>query len=314
MISVIIPVFNAAAFLEKAIASVLIQPEVVEVMIVDDGSTDTSLHICNGLAKQNNRIKMLQHPDKQNHGRSASRNLGIKNATGKYIAFLDADDYYLPNRFTNDIEILEKEVAMDGVYNAISAHFYREATTIEKEKLQLTTIREPLAPELLFENMGPIGHMGYFSGIGLTVRKTIFEKVGYFNEALEVAEDTELWLKMALLAKLQSGIIFTPVAMRGVHEENVSFHNDALYAVNNLSMYEYLLVWSFNKNIVLSRIDLIWKKIWMYRALNCTNLASDLLFWSRTIVKYPKLLKLKRVYKTFPLLKRVKHIFKIKTT
>jgi len=311
-ITVIIPVFNAEEFIKKAIASVLIQPEVDELIIVEDGSTDTSLQICNRLAKDNAIIKIFQHPDKKNYGRSASRNLGIRNASNKYIAFLDADDFYLPNRFAKDIEILEAQPNIDGVYNAISAYFYRNFTIIEKEKLKLTTIRDRITPENLFENMGPIGHMGYFSGIGLTVRKTIFNKVGYFNNKLEVAEDTELWIKMALKAKLQSGIIDKPVAMRGVHKQNTSFNNDGLYAVNNLKMYESLLNWCYKEHIRISRIDLIWKKVWINRDLNNTNLIDDLLFWFNAIIKNQKLLKLKRVYKTFPILTRIKRIFTFK--
>lgn len=311
-VSVIIPVFNSEKFIEKAINSVLIQPEVDEIIIIGDGSTDSSLQICMSMAKVNSIIKIFQHPDKKNNGRSASRNLGIKKAKGKFVAFLDADDYYLPNRFKLDLEILESKSEIDGVYNAISAHYYRDSTIREKEKLKLTTIRDRIKPENLFENMGPIGHMGYFSGIGLTVRKTIFNKVGCFNDILEVAEDTELWIKMTLKATLQAGIIDTPVAIRGVHKENTSFNNDSLYAVNNLKMYKSLLNWCYNEHIRISRIDLIWKKVWINRDLNNTKLVYDLLFWFKAIIKNPRLLKLKRVYKTFPILTRIKRIFTFK--
>ena len=173
LISVIIPVYNSDLYIQKAIESVLLQPEDIEIIIVDDGSSDESLSICKNIAKENEKIIIIQHHDKKNHGRSASRNLGIMNAKGNYIAFLDADDFYLPNRFTKAIEILKKD-SIDGVYNAISAHFYREFSLTEKNKLQLTTVRELIAPDKLFECMGPIGHYGYFSGIALTVKRNIF--------------------------------------------------------------------------------------------------------------------------------------------
>jgi glycosyltransferase involved in cell wall biosynthesis len=310
LISVIVPVYNSELYVQKAIDSVLEQPDDIEIVIVDDGSIDTTLSICMEMANDNANIRIVQHPDKKNHGRSASRNLGIKNAKGKYIAFLDADDYYLPNRFANDIKILEEGESIDGVYNAISAYFYRDFSLIEKNKLQLTTVREILAPEKLFESMGPIGHLGYFSGIGLTVKKSIFEKTGFFNELLIVAEDTELWIKMTLVAILKSGIIDEPVAMRGVHDNNSSFNDNDLYTVNNLLMYESLLNWSFKKKVPINRIDLLWKKIWINRALNNKRLYSDLVFWIRSIVNHPGLLLLKRVYRTFPVFKKIKNILK----
>lgn len=308
LISIIIPVYNAELYIHKAIESVLTQSEIVEIIIVDDGSTDKSFSICELIASENDNIKILQHHDKKNHGRSASRNLGIKNATGQYIAFLDADDFYLPNRFTKDLELLKNE-SIDGVYNAISAHFYRDFTLTEKNKLELTTIRDVVSPERLFECMGPIGHYGYFSGIGLIVKKSIFEKVGLFNENLQVAEDTEMWIKMSLQSNLVAGIISKPVAMRGVHHTNTSFKDEVLYTDNYLRMFESLLTWSFDKNVPVRRIDLIWKKVWFYRTLNNKTLVEDLIFWVKNVFNHPVLLKLKRTYTTFPILKRLKKIF-----
>lgn len=312
LISVIIPAYNSELYIKKAIDSVLTQQENIEIVIVDDGSTDATFLICKAIANDNANVKIVQHLDKKNHGRSASRNLGIRNAKGICIAFLDADDYYLPNRFVNDMKLLEEEESIDGVYNAISAHFNRDFTLIEKNKLQLTTVREIIAPEKLFESMGPIGHLGYFSGIGLTVKRTIFEKTGLFNELLIVAEDTELWIRMTLVASLKSGIIDQPVAMRGVHYSNSSFNDNDLYMVNNLIMYESLLNWSFKKNVPINRIDLLWKKIWINRALNNKRLYSDLVFWIRSVVNHPRLLLLKKVYRTFPVFKRIKNILKYK--
>jgi glycosyltransferase involved in cell wall biosynthesis len=63
---------------------------------VEDKSPDNALEVCLKLAEKYQRVKLYQHPDQQNHGAGASRNLGIEKATGEFIAFLDADDYYLP--------------------------------------------------------------------------------------------------------------------------------------------------------------------------------------------------------------------------
>ena len=78
-LSVIIPVYNCELFIEKAIASVLTQTEVTEIVVVNDGSTDKTGLLLNQLQKQNSILKIYHHQNKLNKGRSASRNLGIKN-------------------------------------------------------------------------------------------------------------------------------------------------------------------------------------------------------------------------------------------
>jgi glycosyltransferase involved in cell wall biosynthesis len=258
VISVIIPVYNAEDYIEKAIKSALIQEEVGEVIVVDDGSTDDSLAFCIELAKKDDRIQIYQHADKKNHGRSASRNLGILNAKKNYIAFLDADDYYLPLRFKSDMKALrEKEI--DGVYNAISAHYYDSYEGEKMAWLNLTTLSEKIPPENLFENMSPIGIKGWFHADGLTVKKLVFDKTGLFDESLKVAEDTHMWSKMALTCSLSPGIIDKPVAMRGIHNMNIIF-DKILYRQEKEKMYKSLLDFACSVQADKNRIALIKKR------------------------------------------------------
>lgn len=121
-VSIIIPVYNAGKYLEKCIGSILNQSFYnFEIIIVNDGSTDNSSIICNNLAQKDNRIKVF-HQD--NHGVSAARNLGISSANGRYVMFLDADDYWLS---TDCLKILmDKAIALDadlirGEYIAVDA-------------------------------------------------------------------------------------------------------------------------------------------------------------------------------------------------
>ena len=130
-VSVVIPAYNAERFIEKSIKSALEQPEVSEVLIVDDGSTDNTESILKKLIAQYQKLKVYYHSGKSNKGRSASRNLGILKAKANYIAFLDADDFYLPNRFLNDKKIFAENNTIEGVYNAIGVHFYRKASNKE---------------------------------------------------------------------------------------------------------------------------------------------------------------------------------------
>lgn len=90
--TVIIPVYNVAAYLAKCIDSVLKQEfKQYEVILIDDGSTDESGTICDKFAEQDKRIVVIHQ---KNKGLSAARNIGIENAKGEYILFLDSDDYW----------------------------------------------------------------------------------------------------------------------------------------------------------------------------------------------------------------------------
>lgn len=91
LVSIIIPIYNSEKFLDKCITSVIEQSHKnIEVILVDDGSTDNSLNICNSYAKRDSRIKVISQ---QNEGVSAARNTGLLHAAGDYIGFVDSDDY-----------------------------------------------------------------------------------------------------------------------------------------------------------------------------------------------------------------------------
>ena len=98
-VSVIIPVYNAARFVEKAVASALAFPEVRQVVLVEDASPDDSLIVCQRLLATDPRVELVRHPDGGNHGAGASRNLGLVRSTCPFVVFLDADDRFLPGRF-----------------------------------------------------------------------------------------------------------------------------------------------------------------------------------------------------------------------
>ncbi len=94
----VVPAYNAADTVEQALESVLAQTEGSwEALVVDDGSTDDTWSVCARLAARETRIRALRHDDGANRGPSASRNLALEHATGAFVAFLDADDVYLPD-------------------------------------------------------------------------------------------------------------------------------------------------------------------------------------------------------------------------
>ncbi|WP_262710215.1 glycosyltransferase family 2 protein [Chryseobacterium sp. CH1] len=107
-------------------------------------------------------MKLFQHPDKGNHGAGASRNLGMEKSEGDFIAFLDADDYYLPNRFDAERELFPN-TEVDGVYGAIGVHYYSEKAKEQYYKVfgdRLTTVYKKHPPKDVFP--GQLNYERYF--------------------------------------------------------------------------------------------------------------------------------------------------------
>ena len=114
-ISIIVPVYNVEDYIEKCIDSIVNQTyKNIEVILVDDGSTDLSGKICDHYAKNDSRIKVIH---KNNEGLSSSRNSGLNNATGDFIAFVDGDDYISPTMYEMLFELINKyhaDISMCG--------------------------------------------------------------------------------------------------------------------------------------------------------------------------------------------------------
>lgn len=220
-ISTIIPCYNAAPFVEKAVQSALKLSEVGEIILVEDNSSDDSLRICQKLADEYERVQLLRHPDGLNHGAGASRNLGLKEARRSFISFLDADDFYLPNRFETTKRIFEQYPELDGVYEAAAYVFHTDkAKNMHPvNEKQLVSMHRDRPPEELFEAF--LASPGeWFHLDALTFRKDILPHIGYFDEELKQAQDTDWLLRLCQKGKLRAGNIQEPVAMISRHEHN----------------------------------------------------------------------------------------------
>lgn len=225
-ISVIIPVYNAGAFLKKAVESALHFEEVKEILLIEDCSTDNSLEICHRLVQEDPRIQLFQHSDKGNHGAGASRNLGLEKSTQDFVAFLDADDYYLPNRFEADKKLFKNE-KIEGVFGAIGTAFLSEKGKKEFQQkfknVELTTVKRPAeGKEILNGLLGIDPTFGLFFHLnGLTIRRESLQKNNLkFNKDLRVHQDTDFIIKLSYYCYLKSGEIEKAIAIRGVHDDN----------------------------------------------------------------------------------------------
>lgn len=225
-ISVIIPVYNASSFLKKAVESALQFEEVKEILLIEDGSTDDSLKVCHQITAEYSRVQLFQHGDKGNHGAGATRNVGLEKASQEFIAFLDADDYYLPNRFEAEKELFKNE-KIEGVFGAIGAAFLSEKGEEKfKEKFRkntLNTVNYEAEGKKIFEGFFGNGPFlgAFFSLIALTVRKSALDRENLtFNEKLRVHQDSDFITKLMYHCHLHTGIIDQAVSMRGVHDDN----------------------------------------------------------------------------------------------
>lgn len=261
-ISVVIPVYNAEKYVLQAVESALKFDEVYEVILVEDQSPDNALQICEELVQKHSRVKLYQHPDKKNHGASASRNLGIEKSTGDFVAFLDADDYFLPNRFDAEKELF-KNSEVEGVYGALGVHYYSEKAKEQYYKLfgdRLTTVYKKYNPKDVFPGqLHMLGTFGLFSIDTLTVRReSLIKKMNpLFKGHLRLHEDTEFLFRLSYYLDLYPGILDKAIAVRGVHENNRITKVDLRVidpAISRALLWHEVDLWSQTENNISDEI------------------------------------------------------------
>ncbi len=156
-VSVIVPVYNAQKYLERCIDSLIKQSlEDIEIILVDDSSTDSSLSICQDYAKKDKRIKVIH---KENEGAGMARNAALKVAAGEYIGFVDSDDFITPDMFKTLCEKAEKynsDLVMSGVLFVDGNMFSQKGESVRKDYFAVDTHFET-RDELNELRMGIVG-------------------------------------------------------------------------------------------------------------------------------------------------------------
>ena len=249
-ISVVIPVYNAEKYVEHAVESALRQNQTGEVILVEDNSPDNALEICERLSKEYPRVRLLTHGDGKNHGAGESRNLGIRNARYDYIAFLDADDFYVDNCFSMAEEVLSNDTTVDGVYSAVGAIFENEEARrryFASHPDEIATIERKANPGNLFRYL-VMGGAGYIHLNGLVVKKAGLLKVGAFPQ-LRLHQDMVLTIKLAAMQKLVAGDIDNPVSIRRLHDNNRITNPETNFSETMYMAYRYLLRWSRDNHL-----------------------------------------------------------------
>lgn len=213
LVSVVMIFLNVETFIQEAIASVFSQTYAHwELLLVDDGSTDASTRIALRYANQYPaKVRYLEHQGHQNRGMSASRNLGVRTAKGDYVAFLDADDVYLPEKLERQVAVLESQPAAAMVYSA-TQHWYSWTGNPNDQrnssrKLGVppdTLVDPPTLPRLFLQRKAQTP-----GTCGVLVRREAIERVGMFEERFRGMFEDQVFFYKLLLNKhvyLQSGV------------------------------------------------------------------------------------------------------------
>lgn len=182
-VSVIIPAFNSEKYIASTIQSVCDQTySDWEMIVIDDGSTDTTADIVRAFVDP--RIRLIQ---KTNGGTSSARNLAIIKSHAEFIQFLDADDLILPKKLALQVEILDRQPAIDVVY-ASFRYLYDNYCSINPPEWMREPTDEPFR-ELVKGSMFPPN--------AALVRRRLIEREDLFDESLRTGEDWDFWLRLA---------------------------------------------------------------------------------------------------------------------
>lgn len=183
LVSAIIPTYNHATYVIEAVESVLAQTHKnIEIIVVDDGSSDNTRDV---LAPYMPRIRYIYQ---QNQGLSAARNAGIRNAGGSYVAFLDADDVWLPEKISSQVA----DIVRHDRCGLITCGCY----FCDEDLKVVSQVLPPSCPDKDAFMKAMVRKNVVGGGSVALVRKECFDRVGYFDSGLSASEDWDMWIRI----------------------------------------------------------------------------------------------------------------------
>ncbi|CAN5396842.1 hypothetical protein BH11PSE9_BH11PSE9_01580 [soil metagenome] len=219
-ISVVIPCFNAARYVVAAVSSVLAQvwPE-LEIIVVDDGSSDASAEAVRSAfpSAAFPSVTVLQQP---NQGVAAARNFGIRHATGEWVAFLDADDIWLPGKLQAQIDLLQGHPSARMAYSAWQVWQSEEPAPQRPDEWLALPADEArwagpsgwIYPQLLLD-------CEVWTST-VIARRSLFDEIGVFDTTLRVGEDYDLWLRASRVTPILR--VPRPLALYRQHATSIT--------------------------------------------------------------------------------------------
>lgn len=221
LVSIIIPTYNRAEVIAETLKSVLLQTyQNWECIIIDDRSTDNSFEIIDAYSKSDSRFKFIVKDNKRKKGASTSRNIGIENATGDYIQFLDSDDLLHAEKIEHQIALLNE----NDRFTISTCLWERFETSIKEinEFHNKADYRSFDNTEEYFKTIGKYG--GFFPPEAFLISRDLINFSGYWNESLTNNDDGEFFFRILSNA---SKMIFA--------EKSFVYHRKATQGNENLS-------------------------------------------------------------------------------
>jgi len=205
LVSVIIPTYNRGWILKEAVDSVLSQDFTdFELIVVDDGSTDNTQYILNSYKKD---IIVLKQ---NNKGVSSARNRGIASASGKYIAFLDSDDFWLPQKLSTQLDFFNTNP--EALICQTEEKWIRKGVRVNPKNRH-----RKLSGNIFEQSI----YLCLVSPSAVMLKRNLFEKTGMFDENLPACEDYDMWLRVS--CRYPVFLIDTPLIIkRGGHDDQLS--------------------------------------------------------------------------------------------
>jgi glycosyltransferase involved in cell wall biosynthesis len=201
-VTVLIGVYNGEKYLAEAIETVIAQNcDSIEIMVINDGSTDGTEEVIKSYGSK------VRHLSQSNLGQPSALNLGLSQVQSPYIAFLDADDLYLPDRILLQVEFLEDNPHVDFVFGSVEQFFCSTLSLEEREKW--------ICPRGITS--------GYLAAAGL-FRKECFERVGPFNEEYRIGSFID-WYMRSQERGLKAGLMSDLVLRRRIHGNNIGMNS-----------------------------------------------------------------------------------------
>jgi len=206
LVSVVMPVYNSEMFLREAVNSILTQSyRQLELIVVNDGSTDVSAAILSSI--EDKRIRVLEH--ERNQGITQSLNDAIAVSTGEYICRMDADDVAVPHRIERQVAFLEEhpDIALVGTGTVL----------IDKDG---TRIGQESYPESAYEIRREIFVHNPFAHSAVMIRKSVLDRCGFYDARFLHNEDYDLWLR--IVAAYPAANLRDRLLLRRVHGANIT--------------------------------------------------------------------------------------------
>ncbi len=233
LVTVVMPVYNVEAYIEQAVNSVLSQTFTnYELLIIDDQSPDNAVALIEGVAAKDQRVRIIRQ---KNRGLAGARNTGIRQAQGKYIAFLDSDDFWDRNKLQKHVALFERRPNSGVTFSA--SMFVNEAGQA-LHRIQTPFIKQHYSAKNIFCR-NPVGN-----GSAPVIRKSIFEQIAfkgankyeqkvdywqYFDESLRQSEDIDCWTRIALLSNAEFNLIDEPLTYYRLNNAGLSADVEAQF-------------------------------------------------------------------------------------